>query len=165
MAVRTIMEGSNPRLRAQTKPVKKITDHILTILDDMIETLHQAQGVGLAAPQIGVLRRIVVIDIGDGPVELINPEILRAEGSELRMEGCLSFPGATGWVERPTHVVFKGMNRHGEEKTYEGTGLMAQAVSHELDHLDGVLFVDRVERWCTEEELNAEQTEEPEDEG
>lgn len=157
MAIRTIMEGSNPRLRGKTRPVKEITDHIVDILDDMIETLHEAEGVGLAAPQIGVLRRIVVIDIGDGPIELINPEIISQEGSEMRVEGCLSFPNISGWVERPTRVVFRGLNRNGEEKTYEGTGLMAQAVSHELDHLDGVLFVDKVERWCTDEELEEDE--------
>lgn len=157
MAIRTIMEGSNPRLRGKTRPVKEITDHIIMILDDMIETLHQAEGVGLAAPQVGVLRRMVVIDIGEGPIELINPEIISQDGSEMRVEGCLSFPGMSGWVERPAHVVFKGTNRYGEEKTYEGTGLMAQAVAHELDHLDGVLFVDKVERWCTDDEQEEEE--------
>lgn len=148
MALRTILAGSHPRLRTVARPVRKINEHILEILDDMADTLHNAEGVGLAAPQVGINRRIVVIETADqGLMELINPEIVASEGAEKRVEACLSFPGVAGEVVRPTHVTVRAMDRNGVEQTYEGEGLLAQAFCHELDHLDGILYVDKVIRW------------------
>ncbi|MBD5560882.1 MAG: peptide deformylase [Clostridia bacterium] len=157
MAIRNIFQGSNPRLRMTAKPVREITPHVLEILDDMLETLRSAEGVGLAAPQVGVNRRLVVIEIEDqDPLELINPEIISQEGEEQRVEGCLSFPGQVGDVIRPTRVTVRALDRSGEERTYEGEGLLAQAFAHELDHLDGILFIDKVVRWRSDEEPDGE---------
>lgn len=149
MAIRNILEGDNPRLRKVSRPVKKITPHITELLDDMAETLYDARGVGLAAPQVGALRRIVVIDVGEGLMELINPEIISAEGEDRSEEACLSFPNASGYVVRPEKVVVRALDRTGTEKEYVGEGLLARAFAHEIDHLDGVLFVDRVVEWTT----------------
>lgn len=148
MAIRDILVGDNPRLRKQSRPVRKINDHILTLLDDMGQTMYESRGVGLAAPQVGVMRRVVVIDAGDGLIELINPEILSEEGQVAGEEGCLSFPGVEGGqVVRPEKVTVKALDRDGKERIYEGEGLLARAFCHEIDHLDGVLFVDRVTEW------------------
>ena len=116
---------------------------MLTLLDDMAETMYDANGVGLAAPQVGVLKRIVVIDIGEGLVELINPEILETSGSQIDHEGCLSIPGNSALVERPNYVKVKALNRNGEEIIVEGKELMARALCHETDHLDGILYIDK----------------------
>lgn len=143
MAKRTIRVNPDEVLRKICKPVKEISPKIITLLDDMAETMYASNGVGLAAPQIGVLKRIVVIDVGDGLVELINPVITEVNGSQIGEEGCLSIPGASAEVERPTYVKAEALNRNGEKIIVEGTGLMAVALCHETDHLDGVLYIDK----------------------
>ena len=132
-------------LRKKARPVERIDDRILTLLDDMAETMYNAEGVGLAAPQVGILRRVVVIDVGEGVIELINPEIIEQEGEQVAIEGCLSVPGLSGIVKRPARVVVTALNRHGERIEIEGTDLLARALCHEIDHLDGILYVDKVE--------------------
>jgi len=144
MALRTIRELGDDILRKKCRPVDKIDEKILTLLDDMADTMYEANGVGLAAPQVGILKRVVVIDDGTGLIELINPEILSATGSETGDEGCLSVPGKYGKVTRPTKVTVKALNRHGETFTLTGEGLLARALCHETDHLDGIVFVDKV---------------------
>jgi len=144
MATRTILEGDNPRLRKKSKPVKHINQHILDLLDDMAQTLYDARGVGLAAPQVGALRRVVVIDVGEGLLELINPEIISEEGQQRTEEGCLSIPDVEGFVVRPEKVKVRALDRDGEMKEYEGEGLLAKAFCHEIDHLDGILFTDKM---------------------
>jgi len=162
MATRTILEDDNPRLRKKSKPVKHINQHILDLLDDMSQPLYAARGVGLAAPQVGALRRVVVIDVGDGLIELINPEIISAEGQQRVAEGCLSVPGIEGYVIRPEKIKVQALDRNGEMKEYEGTGILARAFEHEIDHLDGVLFTDKmVER--VEYDEDGHDGEEPED--
>ena len=143
MALRKIRTGKDEALRKVCKPVKEINNSIITLLDDMADTMYDADGVGLAAPQVGVLRRVVVIDIGEGLVELINPEILETSGSQKDSEGCLSIPGATAEVVRPMNVKVKALNRNGEEIIVEGSRLMARALCHEIDHLDGILYIDK----------------------
>jgi peptide deformylase len=143
MAIRTIRLDGDEILRKKSKVVDKIDDKICTLLDDMVETMYDSNGVGLAAPQIGILKRIVVIDAGDGLIELINPEIVGSSGVQVCQEGCLSIPGYFGDVERPAKVKIKALNRKGEEAIYEGTKLLAVAMCHELDHLDGILFKDK----------------------
>lgn len=142
MALRNIVQEPNETLRKKCRKVEQITDRILQLLDDMKETLAKADGVGLAAPQVGVLRRVVVIDIGEGPMELINPEILESSGEQTGEEGCLSVAGRWGVVTRPNYVKVKAMDRQGKERIYEGGGLLARAFCHEIDHLDGRLFID-----------------------
>lgn len=132
-------------LRKKARPVERIDDRILTLLDDMAETMYNAEGVGLAAPQVGILRRVVVIDVGEGIIELINPEIIEQEGEQVAIEGCLSIPGLSGMVKRPARVVVSALNRHGERIEIEGTDLLARALCHEIDHLDGILYIDKVE--------------------
>ena len=142
MALRNIVQEPNETLRKKCRKVEKITDRILQLLDDMKETLAKADGVGLAAPQVGVLRRVVIIDVGEGPMELINPEILETSGEQTGEEGCLSVSGRWGVVTRPNYVKVKEMDRQGMEHIYEGEGLLARAFCHEIDHLDGKLFID-----------------------
>lgn len=132
-------------LRKKARPVEKIDKRILLLLDDMAETMYNAEGVGLAAPQVGILRRVAVIDIGDGIIELINPEIVERQGEQADMEGCLSIPGLTGLVKRPNKVKIVGLNRDGEKIELEGEALLARALCHEIDHLDGILYIDRIE--------------------
>lgn len=143
MAIRIIRTGNDPILRKQSRVVEDVNERILVLLDDMAETMYHAEGVGLAAPQVGVLKRVVVIDVGEGLIELINPEIVKQEGEQCDNEGCLSLPGETREVARPERVKVKGLNRHGEEVFIEGTGLLARALCHEIDHLNGILFIDR----------------------
>ena len=143
MALRKIRTGNDTALRKICKPVKEINESILTLLSDMADTMYEADGVGLAAPQGGVIRRVVVIDIGEGLVELINPEILETRGTKRDSEGCLSIPGATAEVIRPAYVKVKAQNRNGDEIIVEGEDLMARALCHEIDHLDGILYVDK----------------------
>ena len=143
MATRQIRLSTDEVLRKICKPVKEINQNTLTLLDDMAETMYEANGVGLAAPQVGVLKRVVTIDIGDGLVELINPVILEAKGSQIDYEGCLSIPGASARVDRPEYVKVEALNRNGEKIIVEGEELMAVALCHELDHLDGVLYIDK----------------------
>lgn len=145
MAKLKIVKFGDPMLRKVARPVTEITPRITTLLDDMIETMRDAQGCGLAAPQVGVRRRVVVIDTGDsGLLELINPEIIKAEGEQQESEGCLSIPGEWGITRRPAKVTVKALDRHGNEIIVEGEGLLARAFCHEIDHLDGKLFIDVV---------------------
>jgi len=141
MALRTIRIDNDPCLRKVCRPVETFDIKLAQLLDDMLETMYHADGVGLAAPQIGVLRRIVVIDIGDGPIELINPVITHSEGVQGGMEGCLSFPGQSGYVERANLVTVEGYDRNGDLYEYQTEGLLARAVQHELDHLDGLVYL------------------------
>lgn len=146
MAIRIIRKEDDPVLRKISKIVDKVDDKIITLLDDMAETMYDADGVGLAAPQVGILKRVIVIDIGEGVIELINPEIIYEEGSQCDSEGCLSLPGTTEEVIRPAIVRVKGMNREGEEIIIEAEDLLARALCHEIDHLNGILFIDRAEK-------------------
>ena len=140
MAIRNIRISTDEVLRKTCKPIKEITPNLLTLLDDMADTMYEANGVGLAAPQVGILKRAVVIDIGEGLVELLNPVILETSGSQ---EGCLSLPGQSAPVERPYYVKAKAMDREGNEFIIEGEELMARALCHEIDHLDGILYIDK----------------------
>ncbi|APH15003.1 peptide deformylase [Clostridium sporogenes] len=144
MAIRNIRKYGDELLRKKSRKIEKIDDRILTLLEDMVETMYSAEGVGLAAPQVGILKRVVVIDVGEGLIKLINPEIIETEGSQKDVEGCLSVPGEQGEVERPYKVKVKALNEKGEEIVLEGEELLARAFCHEIDHLDGVLFVDKV---------------------
>ena len=134
-------------LRKPSRSVDKITPRILTLLDDMKDTLHKANGVGLAAVQVGVLRRVVIIEVEEGKlIELINPEIIRSSGTQNEAEGCLSLPGKWGITDRPMKVTVRALDRFGNSFTVTGEGLLARAFCHEIDHLDGILFVDKVEK-------------------
>ncbi len=145
MAIRNIRTDGDDILRKVCKPVKEMTPRISELIDDMFETMYEAAGVGLAAPQVGVLKRIVVIDVmDDNPLVLINPEIIEEEGEQVGEEGCLSLPGLCGEVSRPARVVCKALNRDMEPITIEGTELLARCICHELDHLDGILYKDLV---------------------
>ncbi|NWK11703.1 peptide deformylase [Clostridium cadaveris] len=144
MALRNIRTYGDDVLRKKCRKVDAVNDRLRVLIKDMIETMYAADGVGLAAPQVGILKRLVVIDIGEGPVVLINPEILSMEGCYVDVEGCLSVPGEQGEVERPEKLTVRALNENGEEVTYEAEDLFARAVCHELDHLDGVLFVDKI---------------------
>ena len=144
MALRQIVKIGEPVLRKKSKVVKEINDRLIDLLDDMADTMYEADGVGLAAPQVGILKRVVVVDIGDGLIELINPEIIEAEGEYLDNEGCLSVPGECGDVLRPYRVKVRALNRFGETIEIEGEELLARAFCHEIDHLDGILYVDKV---------------------
>lgn len=145
MSVLDIRRAGDPVLKEKAKPVPKITKLIRSLLDDMAETMHEADGVGLAAPQVGVSVRAIVIDVGDGLIELINPEIIESEGCETSTEGCLSIPGMYGEVERFTRVSVRGMDRQGNYVNVIGDGLLARALQHEIDHLEGVLFIERAQ--------------------
>ena len=142
MALRTIRKLGEEVLRKKCRPVENIDERILILLDDMAQTMYEANGVGLAAPQVGILKRIAVIDTGEGLIELINPEI--TSGSAVEQEGCLSVPGRYGTVDRPTEVTVRATDRDGNEFEITGYDLLARAMCHEIDHLDGVVFVDKV---------------------
>lgn len=152
MATRRILTDGDEILRKISRPVNEIDKRTKTLLDDMAETMYKNEGVGLAAPQVGVLRRIVVIDIGEGLLELINPKIVQTEGSKIDVEGCLSIPGKRGTVERPTKVVVNALNRKGKTIQVTGEGLLAVALCHELDHLDGILYTDKMIEDVTDKE-------------
>lgn len=156
MALREIRLSDDPILRKKSREITEITDRIKILLEDMVDTMNEEVGVGLAAPQVGVLRRAVVIDIGEGPVKIINPEIIETEGETIDVEGCLSVPGRSGTVERPEWVKIKYLDIDGNEKILEGTGLMARAICHEIDHLEGILYIDKMieEIELVEEEEN-----------
>ncbi|MBQ5590623.1 MAG: peptide deformylase [Clostridia bacterium] len=145
--VREIIKEGEDVLRKKCHKVEKFDEKLHILLDDMYETMQSANGVGLAGPQIGILRRVVVIDVGDGRIELINPEIVKTSGEQTGDEGCLSCPGKFGEVTRPMKVTVKAQDRFGNEFKIKGTELLARAFCHELDHLDGVLFVDKVTKW------------------
>ncbi len=146
MAIRTIRTDEDPVLRKNTRTIEIVDDKIRDLISDMIETMYEADGVGLAGPQIGILKKIAVIDVYDdtGVKVLINPEIIESEGEQEEVEGCLSLPGKAGVVKRPARVVVKATNENGESYTIEGTGLLARALCHEIDHLSGILFTDKV---------------------
>lgn len=144
MAIRKILTFGDELLTKKCRKVEKIDDRILTLLDDMGETLKESGGVGLAAPQVGILKRICVIDVGEGLIELINPEITKTSGSVEDVEGCLSIPGKWGYVTRPEKVTVKALNREGKEIKVTGEGLLARALCHETEHLDGILFITHV---------------------
>lgn len=143
MAAGGIRRDPDPVLRKVAKPVRRVNRQVRDLLDEMLEAMRDARGVGLAAPQLGISRRVIVVDVGEGPIELINPEIVHAEGSETALEGCLSVPGLVGEVPRYQRVRVSGINRHGRQVWVEAEGLLARALQHEIDHLNGVLFVDR----------------------
>ena len=145
MAIREIRTMGDEVLTKTCKEVKMMTPRMAILIEDMLDTMYEAQGVGLAAPQVGVLRRIVVIDVGEGPIILINPEILETSGEQTGDEGCLSVPGKAGCVTRPDYVKVKALNEDMEEIIVEGEGLLARAFCHEIDHLDGHLYVEKVE--------------------
>lgn len=145
MALRKIREMGDDCLRAVCKEVTEITPRIEELVEDLIDTMYEADGVGLAAPQVGVRKRIAVVDVGEGPVVLINPEVVSAEGEQTGNEGCLSVPGKCGVVTRPLKVKVKTRNMNWEWEEIEGEELFARAMLHEMDHLDGILYVDKVE--------------------
>ena len=145
MALRKIREIGDPILNKTCKEVKEVTDRTTDLIDDRFETMYEAQGVGLAAPQVGILKRIVVIDCGDDPLLLINPEVLETSGEQTGQEGCLSVPGKAGIVTRPNYAKVKAYNEDMEEFIVEGEELLARALLHEIDHLDGHLYVEKVE--------------------
>lgn len=146
MALRQIVQIGEPVLRKKCKPVEKIDEKIIQLLDDMADTMYAADGVGLAAPQVGILKRIAIVDIGDGIIELINPEIIETKGKQTDDEGCLSVINECGLVTRPYYVKVRAYNRQGKLYEIEGEELLARAFCHEIDHLDGILFVDKIEK-------------------
>ena len=146
MAIRNIVKDGDPILRKICRSVLNFDERLATILDDMAETMYEADGCGLAAPQIGMLRRFCIVDVGDGVIELINPEIIETSGSQTGDEGCLSFPGEFAEVERPMTVTVKAQDRNGEFFTVTGEGLKARAFCHEIDHLDGIVYKDHVKK-------------------
>ena len=146
MAIRKIVEIGDDKLRKQCKPVEKFDLRLRVLLKDMADTMYKANGVGLAAPQVGILKRIVVVDIGEGLIEMINPEIIHSEGEQSGPEGCLSVPGRSGVVTRPNIVTVRFLDREGEEYEATAEGFLARAFCHELDHLDGTLYVDKMDR-------------------
>jgi peptide deformylase len=153
MAVRKILRAGDETLRKKSREVISFDRRLILLLDDMTETLHLAEGLGLAAPQVGVLKRVVVINNGGEVIELVNPEIIEREGEQREVEGCLSIPEVYGITRRPMSVKVKAFNRLGKLNTYTGTGLIARAFCHEIDHLNGVLFTDNVIRLLSPDEL------------
>lgn len=145
MALRTIRTQGDPVLTKASRPVTEMNQKIRTLIFDMLDTMYEEMGVGLAAPQVGILKRVVTIDVGDGPIVLINPEILETSGEQTGDEGCLSVPGMAGQVTRPNYVKVKALDENMEEVIYEGTELLARAFCHEIDHLDGKMYTDLVE--------------------
>ncbi|MBO4869092.1 MAG: peptide deformylase [Clostridia bacterium] len=154
MAILNILKDGDETLRRQCRPVEKITPRITRLLDDMKATLHKANGVGLAAPQVGVLRRICIVECEPGElIELINPEIIGMSGEQEEIEGCLSVPGRWGITKRPAKVTVRATDRKGNSFTVEGEGLLARALCHEIDHLDGVIFYDKCVRMLSPDEI------------
>ena len=154
MALRNIVTDEDPFLKKKSRVVTEITPRIRTLVEDMIETMHEADGVGIAAPQVGVLRRVAVVEVEDQYV-LINPVITEMEGDQFNEEACLSVPGRAGKVHRPTRVVCECIDLDGKPQTYEVEGLTAVCFCHEIDHLEGVVFTSRAERMLSEEELES----------
>ncbi len=153
MGLRKILTDRDPALHKVCRPVEKFDWRLRKLLDDMTDTLTQANGVGLAAPQVGILRRVVVVDTGDGILELVNPTILQTDGEQTGAEGCLSIPGKYGLVKRPYYAKVRAQDREGQWFEAEGTELIARCFCHELDHLDGIVYTEVMERFLTEEEL------------
>lgn len=161
MATLKVIKDEDPALRKISRKVGAVTPRIMRLLDDMIETLREYDGCGLAAPQVGVLRRVAVVEVEQGKIyELIDPEIIVRSGEQREIEGCLSLPGRWGVTERPESVTVRAKNRQGETYEVTGCGLLARALCHELDHLDGILFIDNALRILTDEELQALREEE-----
>ncbi|OPH47026.1 peptide deformylase [Paenibacillus ferrarius] len=145
MTIKAILPFGDPILRKFSKPVENITPRIIKLLDDMTETLYASDGrAGLAAPQVGILRRVIVMDCGEGLIELINPEIIYQSGEQVGPEGCLSYPGYAGVVRRSQSVKIKSLTRSGSESIIEGEGLLARCIQHEIDHLNGILYIDHI---------------------
>ena len=155
MALRKIICIEDELLRKKSRPVEKFDEKLHRLLDDMAETMYNANGVGLAAPQVAVLRRVVVMDCGDGLIEMVNPEILETEGEQDGPEGCLSVPGLRGMVKRPMNVTVRAQDRNGKTFEISGTELLARAFCHEIDHLNGVCFVTRASRMLEPDELES----------
>lgn len=153
MAIRNIVIEGDPILNKVCRKVEKFDEKLFVLLNDMKETLKKADGVGLAAPQVGILRRVVIVDIGDGLIELINPEIIEQSGEQREVEGCLSCPQKWGITIRPMKVKVKAYNRYGEEFIVEGSGLKAKAFCHEIDHLNGILFTSKIIKMLEESDL------------
>ncbi|MBR6514049.1 MAG: peptide deformylase [Clostridia bacterium] len=154
MAILNIITEEDPVLRKKSREVTEITPRIIALLDDMRDTLHKAQGAGLAAVQVGVLRRIALVEYEeDNTIELINPEIIEINGEQTGLEGCLSLPGKWGIVTRPETVTVRAMNRAGETVTHTASGLGARAFCHEIEHMDGIIYTDRAERMLTPDEV------------
>ena len=145
MAIREVREIGDEILTKRAKEVKELTPRLKTLIQDMLETMYDQQGVGLAAPQVGILKRIITIDVGEGPLVLINPEILETSGEQTGPEGCLSVPGKQGTVTRPRYVKLRALDENMQERILEGEELLARAFCHEIDHLEGELYVDKVE--------------------
>lgn len=145
MALRKIRTEGDPVLTKVSRPVTEMTPKLRTLIFDMLDTMYEEMGVGLAAPQVGILKRVVTIDVGDGPIVLINPEIIETSGEQTGDEGCLSVPGMAGQVTRPNYVKVKALDENMEEVIYEGTELLARAFCHEIDHLDGKMYTELVE--------------------
>ena len=154
MAIRRVVKNGDPLLRKRAREIIEINERIIGIIEDMTETLYKENGIGIAAPQIGILKRIVVIDNGDGPIELINPVILSSEGVQEGTEGCLSVPGQFGLVKRPAYVRIKALDRNGKRVELLGDGMLARAFCHEIDHLEGKLFIDIATEMYSQEEID-----------
>ena len=154
MGLRTILTDKEPALHKVCRPVEKFDAKLHKLLDDMAETMQNANGVGLAAPQVGILRRVVVVDTGDGVLELVNPTLLETDGEQVGAEGCLSVPGKYGLVKRPYYAKVRAQDRNGQWFEAEGEELMGRCFCHELDHLDGIVYTEVMERLLTDEELN-----------
>lgn len=154
MAILNIVTEEDPVLRKKSREVSEITPRIIALLDDMRDTLHKAQGAGLAAVQVGVLRRIALVEYEEGnTIEIINPEIIEVDGEQTGLEGCLSLPGKWGVVTRPETVTVRAMNREGDIVTHTASGLGARAFCHEIEHMDGIIYTDRAERMLTPDEV------------
>ncbi len=152
MAIRQIVKEGDDVLSKKCRTVERFDSRLGQLIDDMTETLHKAQGVGLAAPQVGILRRVVVIDVGEGVIELVNPKIIAYSGEQESLEGCLSCPGEWGYTRRPNYVKVRAQDRNGNEFEIEGRELLAKAFCHELDHLDGIIFKQKAIRMLTPQE-------------
>ncbi len=157
MGLRKILTVQEPCLHKVCRPVEKFDGKLHKLLDDMKETLLDANGVGLAAPQVGILRRVVIVDLGDEILELVNPELLETSGEQEGAEGCLSVPGKYGLVKRPNFAKVRAQDRDGNWFEAEGEELIARCFCHELDHLDGIVYTEVMERYLTEDELNGEE--------
>lgn len=154
MAIRNIVQDGDPILTKVCRPVEKFDEKLSILLDDMIDTVRDANGAGLAAPQVGILRRVVVVDVDDQLIELVNPEIIETRGEQDGAEGCLSFPGQYGMVKRPMYLKVRAQDRKGNFFEVDGEELMARAFCHEIDHLNGIVFKKHVSRMLTEDELD-----------
>ena len=152
MALRKIRVYGDEILTKKCREVREMTPRLKELVEDMLETMYQAEGVGLAAPQVGVLKRIVVIDVGEGPITLVNPKIVEQDGEQEGSEGCLSVPGKAGLVVRPNHVIVEGYDADMNPVTVEGEELLARALCHELDHLDGHIYTEKAYHMLTDEE-------------